>query len=1334
MAAVIGSLRAELSATIAQFQRDLGKAADSVRSMQKEFSKIGRDFQQTGRQMQGVGMALTKTITLPLVAFGGAAAKAAIQFESSFANVAKTVDGVSDSSGKLTETGKALAQTFRDMAKSIPATTDELTAIAALGGQMGVPTAQLEKFTKNVAALGVAVDGISTEEAAAGLASIGNATGQGTQNIDKMASALVHLGNNSNATEGDILEFTKRLIGAGNAVGMTVPEVMAIGTAMANVGISAEAGGTAMSTLISKMSNAVSKGGESLAEFAKVAGLSAEDFAAKWKTKPVEAVNTFLNGLSSMRERGVDLNLTMGELGTEGIRIQDMLKRMAGQTDGVATALKFANEGYETSNKHLEEAQKKYATTANQLKLLWNQINDVAITLGDAMIPAIKTMIEWLGKLLPYIDGIAQAFKALPGEIQAAFLILGGLGAALGPALWVTGQLIESVGTLTLAFGKGGVGARALTGLINTLRGALIAMRNVEIGSGLLGILAQGGKAGLIGLGIAGTAIFVAEMTDKLKADLAAAAEAAKNSADKIGQTGKPVEEVAKKIITLADAQAAAALHGQDLADGVTTVDINIASLAKNLGIAIPVAQTFGQKLADAQAELDKFAKDRPKEFADFVTAVKSGHFEVDELKTKFQLSTLAIDLFNDQLDRNETAMKAAADAAKQEKEQLEDIRDEFYKLALAFQAIEDAAEAIELGEQFDHVEAQFRFIASSLDDVEVGAQDAATAIDEINGVASQIGAIFQKQRDEAVTAMQAVGKNLKQVFDGIPKLLVSAFTGGGGFIGAMKGLGVQIADAVLDPLIRRFQDVLIDFGKDLAGVIAKAFAGRAAANIAGGAASSYVSTAVAGTAAASTVAAGGVAAAATPAIPVIAGTAIDVGAGTGVAATGLTMAQAVPIIGAVALGVYGVYRGFKALKEQAAHKEVNRLREQFFLLQGGLESINPRVQEMTGNVEAVQAVFDARNPEEYQKALANLNGILDEYNAKWEEQIRLFEDELMPAVETFKASLEGVTTITPGVQEALDKVFDESTTEGYLGAIKTLNDELAKQKKNYEDVGGALDKYGIAFKDAGKNFQQAKMNERAQTLIKDFILLRDSGVEINAQMRGMGPSINEFVKDAKKAGVEVPESMRSIIQHAIDAGEVFDEDGKKITNMSQLGLTFGTTMETTMTKVGQATDRLVLVLEDLAKFLKDKLPAAAKTGAEGVNRELDKIEDVEVDVNVNPPSGLPDKNAPTGEPQVPGFATGSGGVMDFGAGTLAMLHGREAVIPESDLRRAYVGTQLATAPPVTVNMVFNVDGVFSDGDLVQTVQRRVVPIVAQTIEDNVAGSRTRFQDVLGVT
>jgi TP901 family phage tail tape measure protein len=485
--AIVGLLRAILVADTAQFEQGMARAS-------KSSDQFVKDWKGIGRQMSDVGKTLTASITLPLVAVGAAVTKVAMDFESSFANVAKTVDGVSDSAGKLTTKGRELANTMRQIAKEIPATTTELNAIAALGGQMGVPIDQLEHFTRNVAALGVAVDGISTEEAAAGLAQIGNIAGVGTKHIDKYASALVHLGNSSNATEADILEFTKRLMGAGHAVGMSVPQVMALSTAMANVGINAEAGGTAMSTMISKMSMAVSKGGDALKAFDKIVAHTGKNFTELWRESPVQAVDAVVQGLAKAKASGQDLNLVVKDIGASNIRTADTMKRLAGAGTGVADSLKIANEGFSAGNKHLEEATKKYATTENQIKLFWNRLKDVGITLGEALLPALKALVDAVGALTPVLEGMVKAFVSLPTGIQLAAAGLAILAAAVGPLLWALGSLITATTTVVGAFGRQGFASRALTALLGQQTAATNALAAAQAR-----LAGTGGAAGVAG-------------------------------------------------------------------------------------------------------------------------------------------------------------------------------------------------------------------------------------------------------------------------------------------------------------------------------------------------------------------------------------------------------------------------------------------------------------------------------------------------------------------------------------------------------------------------------------------------------------------------------------------------------------------------------------------------------------------------------------------------------------------------------------------------------------------------------------------------------------------
>lgn len=93
MSAVIGALRAELSASIAQFQSDMGKAADSLRGFSKEAKSISRDLEEVGRKMS-----LAITAPLALLARGGyEQAKAARE---AIGQVQAALESSGDSSGK----------------------------------------------------------------------------------------------------------------------------------------------------------------------------------------------------------------------------------------------------------------------------------------------------------------------------------------------------------------------------------------------------------------------------------------------------------------------------------------------------------------------------------------------------------------------------------------------------------------------------------------------------------------------------------------------------------------------------------------------------------------------------------------------------------------------------------------------------------------------------------------------------------------------------------------------------------------------------------------------------------------------------------------------------------------------------------------------------------------------------------------------------------------------------------------------------------------------------------------------------------------------------------
>lgn len=94
--AVIGALRAELSAQIAQFQSDMGKAADSVKGFQKKFGAAGK-------AMQKAGAVMSVAVTAPLVAFGVQSFKAATEAQQAIGQVNAALASMGPVAGRTAE-------------------------------------------------------------------------------------------------------------------------------------------------------------------------------------------------------------------------------------------------------------------------------------------------------------------------------------------------------------------------------------------------------------------------------------------------------------------------------------------------------------------------------------------------------------------------------------------------------------------------------------------------------------------------------------------------------------------------------------------------------------------------------------------------------------------------------------------------------------------------------------------------------------------------------------------------------------------------------------------------------------------------------------------------------------------------------------------------------------------------------------------------------------------------------------------------------------------------------------------------------------------------------
>lgn len=440
-----------------------------MEALGKNLVKSGDHIQTFGKKVSDFGGTLTKGVTAPLIASAGFAVKAAIDYETAFAGVKKTVDGTPQQFDKL-------SASIREMAKEMPSSAVEIANVAEAAGQLGVPIGAIKDFSKTMINLGVSTN-LSSEEAASSIAKIGNIMQVSGKDLGTWSghfgSAVVDLGNHFATTERDIVEMTNRLAAGGKLAGLTTPDILGLATAMSSVGIEAEAGGTAMTQTLTGIGKAVSGVGkgakEKLEVIAQTAGMTAEQFSTAWKQKPAEALQQFIKGLQRAHDEGKNMDGILDELGMTGIRQGNMLKSLASASDKMGEAVSRSNSAWKENSALTNEASKRYETTESQLKIFKNQITDLAIEFGGPLLKAMNSGLQAAKPWVQKLADMAKAFSEMSESQQQNIIKWGLLAAGAGPALSILGKgigviggITKGIGFLTQGIGKVGGGLSVL--------------------------------------------------------------------------------------------------------------------------------------------------------------------------------------------------------------------------------------------------------------------------------------------------------------------------------------------------------------------------------------------------------------------------------------------------------------------------------------------------------------------------------------------------------------------------------------------------------------------------------------------------------------------------------------------------------------------------------------------------------------------------------------------------------------------------------------------------------------------------------------------------------
>ena len=447
-----GTVVGYLDLDASKFKSALKDAQSSLSDFTNKSNSTGTRFEALGSTLKTVGSNMSKYVTLPLAGIGTASVATAATFEKSMSQVAATMGMTAEEINNGSESYKKLEQAALDMGATTQFSASEASEALnylALAGYDVEKSVSTLPTVLNLAAAGGLELGYASDVMTDAMSALGLETSQAEGFVDQLAKTS----QKSNTSVGQLGEAILTVGGTAKVLAGGTNEMNTALGILADNGIKGAEGGTALRNVILSLSAPTDKAAKTMKE------LGLEVFDAQGNMRPLNEIFKDLDGTLSTMTQGeqtqvlselfnkVDLKSVNALLANSGERFNELSGYIA-DSDGAAAAMA------DTMNNNL----------SGQLTLLKSGLEGAAISIGNALLPIIKVLVEWINNLVTWFNNLH------PG-IQTAITIFGLVVAAIGPVLLIVGHLCTAIGSLITFFGAGGAGAGVLSAAIGALSG-----------------------------------------------------------------------------------------------------------------------------------------------------------------------------------------------------------------------------------------------------------------------------------------------------------------------------------------------------------------------------------------------------------------------------------------------------------------------------------------------------------------------------------------------------------------------------------------------------------------------------------------------------------------------------------------------------------------------------------------------------------------------------------------------------------------------------------------------------------------------------------------------
>lgn len=432
-------------------------AAKDVNTLSASVQKV------SGKAAKAMATATSAAITAITVD----AAKKAIEFEGTMADVAKVVDGLRDENGAFTKSYYEMSDALLNMSKSIPMTADALGQIMASAGQAGIASEDLTAFTETAAKMGVAFD-TTAEQAGEWMATWRTALNLSQTQVAALGDQLNYLGNTTSENALKLSEVVTRVGALGQTAGLSAGEVAALAASMP--GVTAEISATGIKSMMIAMTAGASATSKQAAVLQQL-GFTVSDMANRMQTDAKGAIIDLLGAIKQLpaAEQTAALSQYFGKESVSSIA--PLLKNLG------YLQQQFAKVGDAAAYSGSMEAE--YAvradTTANKLQLMQNKLAVLQVQIGNKILPYVNDALDDLSA-----NALPKAEKTLGFIIPKVAKLLGFM-LEHSSALINIGLGITAVVGISKTFKAVSTAYKGATAAVKLLRAAQLKTKTATI-------------------------------------------------------------------------------------------------------------------------------------------------------------------------------------------------------------------------------------------------------------------------------------------------------------------------------------------------------------------------------------------------------------------------------------------------------------------------------------------------------------------------------------------------------------------------------------------------------------------------------------------------------------------------------------------------------------------------------------------------------------------------------------------------------------------------------------------------------------------------------------